>query len=301
MLFTKIKRAVVLTLGLTLLIGTASLAGYHTLAGSRLSDGTATPVGLPEDPWAVVVMWDYRQPGVQRNTDKPQLQVRAEGTVVACDPTGKQVEERLSPPQLQKLLRFAIHEQGFFHLDGARIQSEILAEQRRRGLLPKSAGPPLTIVRLCADGQTKELRCPDLRCFGDNSPETKPLAAIEQRLERLRSWAYAGGNMGVAAALRSANDELRRQFPEAPLLEGSDLQAAVPNAEGGLEMTFERRGVGGEQEPFTFIYARLERSARGEFKVTVKADLAQARADAKGAKELNLRTAGDRQRSFRQV
>jgi hypothetical protein len=290
MFLSKIKHAAILALGLALLIGTAGLASYHTFAGpARDTSDKQPPVVLPEDPKSVVLMWDYRRPELQRQTEEPQLQIRADGSIVARDPygSGQPVEAKLSQRQLQELLQFTVRNQSFFTLEQASLQEEILAEQRRRGLALDAAARPLTVVHLCADGKAKELHCADLRRFGDSSPQTRQLAAIEQRLEQLLSWTYAGGDAGVATALRSANDELRRQFPEAPLLQAADLQTAVPKTDGSLELTFERRQVG--TEPFTFVYARLERPAQGEAKVIVKADLALARAaDNKVPKEINL-------------
>ena len=85
----------------------------------------------------------------------------------------------------------------------------------------------------------------------------------------------AGGDAGLASALQAANEQLRRQFPEAPPFTADDLQFAVRRA-GKTELAFERRQVSADRDPFSFIYARIERPAGGEPQVTVKANLAAA-------------------------
>src|SRR5262249_45741521 len=161
---------------------------------------------------------------------------------------------------------------------------------RQKGLSPDETTLSTTVLRIAGDGQQKELRCVDLRRYADSSRATKQLTAIEQRLERLVAWAYAGGDAGVESALAMANEQLRREVPEAPPLQATDLQSARQAADGGLEVTFERRKVGAGQDPFTFVYAHMELPAEGAAKVTVKANLVAAAlaADGKAAKELNL-------------
>jgi RNA polymerase sigma factor (sigma-70 family) len=286
MLLDKIKRVAALILALTLLVGATGLFTYQKLAAK---DDAPPVVALPEDPQAMVLVWDYLRPELARKTEEPLVRLKADGSLTVNDPygSGKPIATKLSAKELQAVLRFAIREQSFFAMETDKLQGQIRAERRQKGLSANEATLPTTVLRIAGDGQQKELRCADLRRYADSSPATKQLVAIEQRLERLIAWAYAGGDAGVESALAMANEQLRREVPEAPLLQASDLQSAIQGSDGGLEVTFERRKVA--QDPFTFVYARMERPTKGEANVVVKANLAAPRAaDGKAAKEINL-------------
>ena len=106
--------------------------------------------------------------------------------------------------------------------------------------------------------------------------------------------------------MKLANERLRRDFPEAPLLAAADLQSARKHAEGRTEIVLERRRVAPDRNPFSFVHARIERPSRGEARVTVKAHLVAANAEplskAKPPKRLvNLCPAAHRHRSLGQV
>ncbi len=257
----KLKLFVPLLLAFALAAGAAGRLAYQAHAAGRADE---TPTVLPSDPHAVVLLWDVRRADLPRQSDGPRLRVTADGTATALAPyaTGRSAVARLSPDELQSLLRFVLREHGFFAIEG-----KSLGEQGR-------AGPATVLLKVQADGREHEVRGPDPSRLGGESPEAGHVRAIGERLERLAGWVYAGGREGVAAALEHANRQVDRDFPETPRLRADDFQSAEPRAGGGTEVVFERRGVAPDGNPFSFVYARLEVPAKGEPRVTVKADLA---------------------------
>jgi RNA polymerase sigma factor (sigma-70 family) len=291
---TKLKMLAAVLFVLTLVGGGLGLFALPSLARLKNEE----PVALPKDPQAVVLTWDHWRADLPRMKDAPALRILADGTVQANDPHGPgiAVQAKLSAAELQELLRFAVREQGFFKIEQRQLQERLRP-------LPGGAPPPSddvrqtrTSLRVQADGREHEIRCPDLRLHAEDCSEARQLLAILERLEHLRAWAYAGGQEGLAASLRLANEELRRQFPEAPLLKADDLQAALQQANGTAWLNLERRGVASDGNPYSFIYARLEQLAGDKPQVTIKADLSVAAAEPqkdgnkKGAPDLTPKT-----------
>ncbi|MBL8797361.1 MAG: sigma-70 family RNA polymerase sigma factor [Planctomycetia bacterium] len=265
LVLAKVKSVATVCLIVALVIGGAGWVGYHALAALSAANPSvsemARTVELPQDPQAAVLVWDQRRqddlPGIN---DEPQLVIRADGSLVLTDPhgPGKRIETRLPPADLQDLLRFAIHNQGFFQLDKRQIPS---------------AGRLTTTIHIVADGNDCRLQGADLVRYAMTSSAARQLLAIQQRLESLNTWLHAGEHAGVAAALRLANEQLGRQFPDAPLLTANDLHTALQRSDGTSEVVFERRGISADRDPFSFAYARIERPAQGEPRILVKANL----------------------------
>jgi hypothetical protein len=248
----------------------SSLGGVAAAANDR------PRVTLPEAR-KVVLLWDYRRPDLPRSREEPQVSLLADGSLTVSDPhgSGKTLTIKLSAEEVQELLAFIIHDQGFFQIDSAKVQASIRAAQLQDGLVPGSGATGATLLRVQGDGREHEVRFSDLRSHADCTRETKRLAAIEQRLGRLVHWAYAGGKTGLDAALKRANERLQKEFPDAPQLTAADLQSAVQKVNGSAHVILERRGVARDKNPFSFIYASLDwAGAAEEPHVTVKANLA---------------------------
>jgi hypothetical protein len=241
MWITKLKTIV----GLGMTVALLGWFLYQTLATP--AESRPGRVLLPTDPQQVVLHWESIRPELPRVSETPQLIVRADGTVQASDPygPGRPAQIQLSNKELQEVLQFIVHEQGFFGLDESRVRSQIDAERQRRGLAGRALDRlPIAIVRVSADEREQEIRCADLQACAAGDDANR-LLAIERRLERLAIWTHAGGHAGVSRALQIANDQLRRQFPEAPLLTADDLRSAKQTGDGVVELTLERRGVAG--------------------------------------------------------
>jgi RNA polymerase sigma factor (sigma-70 family) len=257
-------RSGILWLGVLLTIGGAGWSAYYAVnRGSVIDVAEAQanrPIALPSDARTPVLTWDRKREGWPRRTDEPQLLIRADGSVKVTDPygPGKTLDGSLSATELQELLRFAIDGQEFFRLEERGLRGE------------RGPAPVTTNLHIRADGKDHALRCSTRAAV---TPDARKLQAIEQRLERLVAWVNAGQQPGLDAAVRLANEHLNSQFPDAPLLTPSDLQSALQTDDGQSEVTLERRGVSKDRDPFSFVYARVERAGQGQPKVTAKANL----------------------------
>ena len=258
-------------------VGVAGTPATGTAATDTARAGTADrPVQLPADPRQVVLTWDARRADLPRNKDGPTLQVRADGGVAVTDPHGggRPVEAGLSPPQLADLLHFVVREQDVFGIDQDRLRTA-------DGTPATGGGPYSAVLRVSVDGRAREVRCVDF-AGGEGGAEAARLYAIRQRLERLVAWAYAGGDAGVAAAVDAANAQLRRDFPDAPPLRAEDVRSAVQRTDGSAQVVLERRAVASDKNPFSFVYARVEKdSPAGAARVVARADLSAAAAGAR--------------------
>jgi hypothetical protein len=133
-----------------------------------------------------------------------------------------------------------------------------------------------TVLSVRADNQQHEIRYATEAVADRRCSDARQLVAIQQRLERLRNWTYAGGHAGLATAVRLANQELHRKFSGAPLLKDVDLTSAVQRPDGGSVVVLERYGVSADGNPFSFVHAGVERPREGEIMVAVRANLADA-------------------------
>jgi RNA polymerase sigma factor (sigma-70 family) len=257
--------------------------GMFALPSLARLENEQPPVSLPKDPQAAVVTWDQWRPDLPRLKDVPPLRIYADGTVSVNDPHGPgvAVQAKLTAAELQELLRFVVREQGFLQIEQRQLLARLRPLPGRSLTDVDDVRQSRTTVQVSADGRENEIRCPDLRLHTQDSPETRQLTAILERLEQVRLWAYAGGHSGLDAALRLANEELRRQFPEAPLLGPKDLQAALQQANGTAWLNLQRHGVAPDGNPYSFVYARVEQLAGEKPRATIKADLSVSAADPK--------------------
>jgi hypothetical protein len=270
----QIAALVLLTVGL--LGSGAGLLLAVQLGGSSADAGAAGgPVALPADPQAAVVVLDIidTQPGARKRTE-PFLTIRADRTVVlGGDAQARRLEAKLTAGQLQDLLRFAIHENQFFASTSDQLREAIRSETARKGVTVR--GGPTTVLRIQGNAKEHEVRLEALGEHARKYPDIKPLgqlAAIQQRLEKLATWIHAGEQPGIDRAVQAANEQLQKQFPDAPALTADDLQSALQQTDGKSELVLERRGVAADKNPYSFVYAQVQQAA-GEVKVTLRANL----------------------------
>jgi hypothetical protein len=267
------NRAGFRTLGIFVAIaGLVAVGGPFAMRSAHADVAADVQIKLPADPRHVVLSWDARRADLPRNKDGPTLQVRADGAVFVTDPhgSGRPIEAKLSSAQLHELLRFVIAEQGVFDIDQKRLQNA-------SGATPAGSGARSVTLCVSVDGRDRELHCTDPAGNAARGAEAARLAAIERRLERLTAWAYAGGDAGVESTLAAANAQLRRDFPDAPPLAGDDVRTAVQRTDGSSQVVFERRAVAADHNPFSFVYARVEKdTATADARVVIRADLATA-------------------------
>lgn len=245
---------------LTALFLLLALAGGGVGLLARPSGGEVSPaeppIQLPDNPRAVVLRWAVLRPG--EPSTPPRLSVRADGSVTAHDEQGI-ARARLAPSELDALMRFLVREQDFFSLTTSRDR-------------PGAELGTIVRVRLSADSRDHEVEW--LKPV--QSADRARLQAIGQRLEHLENWTYAGGTAGAETALRSINAQLQLQFPDVPGLTAADLQTVQRQGGTVRKITFERRGLAADSNPYSFVFGVVEQAAGAEPKVTVKANLLAA-------------------------
>jgi len=123
---------------------------------------------------------------------EPYLSIRADGTAVFGNPRGNSRRPRrraLSDRELQDLLRFVVRDNGFFALDGNRLDAALRGRWQFR--LSRRDHRPRPKV------QEHEVRCQGVsESLVQRLSEIKgvrQLGAVQQRLERVMTWLHAGG------------------------------------------------------------------------------------------------------------
>ncbi|MBY0524295.1 MAG: sigma-70 family RNA polymerase sigma factor [Gemmataceae bacterium] len=276
---TKLKALTTACL-LVVLIGGAGVFAYQSFSALPDADGNGNnqPVTISEDPQAQVLSMDIRGGVLAAEGAEPYLTIRADGTAVFGNPHGdsRRLEMKLTSAELQDLLRFAVRDNDFFRCDSDKIAAALKSEAARKGRPINFRDAPTTTLRIQANGREHEVRCQALtEGLARQFPEVKEvgqLRAIQHRLERLVTLIQAGGPEGVALAVAAANQQLATQFPDAPPFTAADLQSAQQRPDGRIDLVLERRGISEDKDPFSFVYARIERGG-GEAKVTVRASL----------------------------
>lgn len=254
----------------------AGLLAFHELGGKEEADRNAA-VALPSDPQSPVIVLDFADPQTAKKTAEPFLTIRADRSVIlGGDGQSKRIETKIAAEELQELLRVAVHDNRFFAIDGGKLSEAVRQAEAKKGVSSRSGAA--TVLRIQANAKQNDVRCDALPSRARACPDIKELqqlASIQQRLERLATWIHAGEKAGVEAALKSANEQLKKQFPEAPALTADDLQSAQQRADGHSELTLERRRIS-DKDPFSFVYARVQKATDGEAKVVVRANLGVA-------------------------
>ena len=196
---------------------------------------------LPDDPRAVVLSYDWRDGTYtwDRETERPYLEVYADGTIVAPDRSGGDAHlvDRLAADELQELLRFVIDEQGLLEFRDTYVAGKILrpdiVEYRSSEL------PPTVAVAIDLPQHRGEARYARARQLARQYPEIGELvsfAAVEARLDGLRTQLRLGGRERASELLAVVNEQIAAEAPELAPLAWDDVPA-----------TFGRRAV-------TYVY-----------------------------------------------
>jgi RNA polymerase sigma factor (sigma-70 family) len=190
MWFSKAKKiALVGVLGLL----AASWLTYHTLLAANPAAANKEVV-LPKDPKAVVLSMEVRGGMIANKTADPFLQIQADGKVIQTDRiSGAKKESKLTPAELQELLRFVVYQNDFLNADPKKVPPG--------GNLPVAVTDgTTTTIRVHANNKQHEASCYMASFALANNPNAKPLvqyAAVEWRLNQL---AYFVGLAPVADA-----------------------------------------------------------------------------------------------------
>jgi hypothetical protein len=134
---------------------------------------------------------------------------------------GPEIEAKISAEELQDLLRFVIDEHHFFEFDSDTALREVEEEQRKIGLTWGVFDGLTTVIRIRTAERDHTGTFYALDDYGTIFPTLKPVAnfsAVEKRLSRLAWEIRAEGKENIAAALKLANEHLRKTYPNVPAL-----------------------------------------------------------------------------------
>ena len=169
--------------------GTGSLSRADSpAAGDPKAEVSKPGIVLPKDPKAVVLSYDPGAGGFIRKGPPPNLQIQADGRVTVTNLfDGSKKESKLTPRQLEDLLRFAIRDNDFFNLSQTRIADAIKAEIGN-GPAFALGGVGTTVISVQANGKRHEVSYRGASEYLRAYPKAKALAqfvAVEKRLSDL--------------------------------------------------------------------------------------------------------------------
>ena len=184
---------------------------------------------LPPDQTVAVITLDFRGGyGPPRRDDRPMLTIFPNGVVRIVDGSGEvaPIEAKISADALQELLRFAIDEHHFLDFDNLAASQQLRAEEDKSGLRHTIIDASTTVIRIRTSERDHTGEFYALRDYLEVYPSVKllqDLYAVEERLLKLSYEIEAGGEEGIAAALKLANEFLRKTYPTVPLLVPADF------------------------------------------------------------------------------
>jgi RNA polymerase sigma factor (sigma-70 family) len=199
MWFSKAKKvALVAVLGLL----AAGWLTYRTLLAANPAAANKEVV-LPKDPKAVVLSMSVGGGMIRNASPDPFLQIQADGKVIQTDRvSGAKKESKLTPAELQDLLRFVVYENDFLNADPKKAQA---APGKVAAIVTDGT---TTTIRIHANDKQHEASYYMVSFALTNNPNAKPLvqyAAVEWRLNQLAYFMglapAADGNPPAAIAL----------------------------------------------------------------------------------------------------
>jgi len=221
-----------------------SAALLCAMTSSAVAAQALTPIRVPADPNAAVIVMDRIGGLTPRQNASPDLTVRSNGWVVAVE-TGlpdKVFTAQLSAEELQELLHFVIDDQSFFQISASDVQKQIDAENDRRGHVIKVDDLSTPVIRVTTAERSYEVSINGPSQWLRWYPSIRPLAqlaAVEKRLTRLKEEVMVGWLDGLEAVLEVANRYLKRD-PSLPTLARTDYQRTLYSDAGQRTVYFER-------------------------------------------------------------
>src|SRR5262249_47535019 len=163
-----------------------------------------------------------------RKDDRPLLTIFANGVIRIVDSSSEvaPIEAKISADAFQDLLRFAIDEHHFFDFDNTAASQQLRAEEDKSGLRHAIFDASTTVIRIRTSERDHTGEFYALRNYLEAYPSVKPLQDLYSVQERLLKLSYeieAGGEEGIGAALKVANEFLRKTYPKVPLLVPADF------------------------------------------------------------------------------
>jgi hypothetical protein len=143
---------------------------------------------LPKDPKAVVLSFDPGAGGFIRKGEAPYLKIQADGQVTVTSLfDGSKMEGKLTPKELQDLLRFVVQEKAFFDLSEKKI-ADAIKDAYPNGPFIAVGGAGTSVIAVQANGKKHEVSYRAAAAFQQAYPKADELArfaAVEKRLSEL--------------------------------------------------------------------------------------------------------------------
>lgn len=217
----------------------AVLLPLPALAAPGTDKQAVKEFALPQEKDAVVIRFDVLGGlTVPRISAEPIMSILADGRVKipACYKGQKPFEGKISPAELQELLRFAIDQQKFFEHDIKKIEEKLA---KRENVIPPPTDSVTTTIRIHAGGREHEAS------YSGYNPRTDPeefkrLAALHQRLEQVKAVVQMGGKEKIAEYLKDANARLKESYPEVSPLGLEHFTQAAQRNDGSRSVEFRR-------------------------------------------------------------
>lgn len=167
----------------------------------------------PKDLCIELSAWPIASPP---NKAEPKLTVANDGTATIYVEPNKAMSVRLTPAELQDLLKVIVNDNQFFDWDAAAINKEF--ESHRIAKIGGANAVVLKIrVRTARMEHTVEVQLGhSAELFNKRIPSLKRYVNTFVRLHELIAFTRAGGGEGIRRCLSAANAALKGEFPQAP-------------------------------------------------------------------------------------
>jgi RNA polymerase sigma factor (sigma-70 family) len=173
-------------------------------------------------------------------------QVRANRCDSECAGETRIVEGKLSPQELQELLRFIVLEQDFFQFDPEEVRTALARAEPSQSRLRRfdHSDVTTTTIRVQTANLQHEVQWPRLYDASWKHPTMKPISqlyAVDMRLRQEVNIVLAGGLDFVEEIVGRVNAQTRQFFSNAPQFTARDLHGVVlPTSGGAMSLTFYR-------------------------------------------------------------
>jgi hypothetical protein len=202
MWFAKLRNIAAVTLILGIVAGSAEWAMYHAWAADPAT-ALKQEIVLPKDPKTVVLSMAIGGGRIRNASPDPFLQILADGKVIRTDRiSGAKRESRLTPAELQEILRFVIQQNDFFNVTGQAIEAGKQQAQAGKQFGIAVGDGRTSTIHVHANDKQHDANCYAAGTFLGQYPNVKPLAqfvAIESRLDQLAYITELAPQAGEAA------------------------------------------------------------------------------------------------------
>jgi RNA polymerase sigma factor (sigma-70 family) len=202
MWLTKLRNIAAVTVMLVMVAGGAGWAMFHAWAADPAT-AAKQEISLPKDPKTVVLSMTVGGGRLRNASPDPFLQIMADGKVIRTDRiSGAKRESRLTPAELQELLRFVIQQNDFFNVTGNAIEAGKQQAQAGKAVAIAVGDGRTSGIHVQANDKQHDVSCYAASTFQGQFPNVKPLAqfvAVESRLDQLAYILEVAPQAGEAA------------------------------------------------------------------------------------------------------